>query len=248
MASFKLLQAAPDKDAVLIHQRNDIGNGSNCHEVEILAEINLATPLPGELEQTVANLEDESDAGEVVEGRIAIALWIDEGKVGVGKFRRQGVVIDNDDVDALGPKPGDLSYCCGAAIDGNQELGFVFLRAAFDAVLAEAVAFLHAKRQESFDVGTELAEHAPEQGAGGDAVDVVIAEDGYLFTGGDGLENSFSGGAEIGEEKGIAGGIGGEDRERRVPVRRCDGRVAIRAQGDLGMLKRKCAGEIEGFS
>ena len=153
----------------------------------------------------MADLEDEPDAGEIIErrGRGEIALRIDQC-VRRGQLVRQRVVIDDDCVDSSLPQPRDLRERGGAAIDGDKQPGPVLLHATLDAVLAEAVALLHPEREERFHLRAEAAQDAPEQGAGGDAVDVVVAEDDDALLRGDGLENAVGGAAQVGEQERIA--------------------------------------------
>jgi len=181
----------------------------------------------------VANLEDESDTGKIVESPLAVALRIDEG-VRSGKFRRKSMVIDDDDVDTLGAEPGDLLDSGGAAIDGDEERGFVFLDAPFNAVLAEAVAFLHAEREESLDLGTELFQDTPEERAGGDAIHIVIAEDDHFFARGDGAEDALGCDFEIGELERIAEGLQARIKERADLIRGVETALP-EERGDLGM-------------
>ena len=191
---------APDKDAIFLHQRNDVSHGADGNEVEIVTQIDLAVPLARELEQSMADLEDEAHTGEIIE--LAVPLWVDQGMRG-GQFRWQRVVVDNEHVDALLAQPRDLLHRRGAAIDCDKDGRFVLLDAPLDAVLAQAVALLHAQRQEGVHVRAEPPQDAPQERAGGDAIDIVIAEDDHLFPRGDALENPLGRAAQIGQHKGI---------------------------------------------
>ncbi len=119
----------------------------------------------------------------------------------------------------------------------------MFLHAPFHAVLAEAVTFLHAQGQKCFNIAAEPAENAPHQRAGGDAIDIVIAENDHLFAGGDGLEHAFRGAPEVGQGEGIAEGL--ETRfEEGADLLRGAMAALPEERRDLGM-KVEVAGQVE---
>ena len=66
----ELPQAAPHQDAILLHQRHDVGHRADGDEIEIFAQVDLAVPLAREFEQAVADLEDQTHAGEIIERAI----------------------------------------------------------------------------------------------------------------------------------------------------------------------------------
>ncbi len=50
LRALELAQAAADEHAVFVEERDDVGDGADGDEVEVVAEIDARTPLAGELE------------------------------------------------------------------------------------------------------------------------------------------------------------------------------------------------------
>lgn len=104
------------------------------------------------------------------------------------------MVVDDDDIDAVVAEGFDFVEGDGAAVDGDEEVGFgAFLHAAVDGGGGEAVAFGGAFGDEvpGFDaVGVEDTAH---DGDGGDAIDVVVAEEEDFFFAVDGEEDALDG-------------------------------------------------------
>jgi len=114
------------------------------------------------------------------------------------------MMIQDDRVDAPFAQPVDGFNGSRAAIHGEEQRHRKFLQAILHAVAAQAVAFVHAVRQITMHRPAEAAEDFREQGGGGDAVDVVVAEDHERFAAVARLEQPLDGGAHIREQKGIA--------------------------------------------
>jgi hypothetical protein len=113
------------------------------------------------------------------------------------------VVIEDDDIDAAGGEFTDGFGGGGTAVHGEDKAGGAMLEAVFDGIGAEAIAFVHAIGDEMGDLKAQSFEDFGEDGGGGDAIDVVIAEDDHRFTGGASGEETFHGRLHVGEEEGV---------------------------------------------
>ena len=130
----------------------------------------------------------------------ATELRVDQGDGG-GRGRGDLVVVQDDDVHAALAQPGDGVDGGRAAVHREQQRDGEFLQAVLHAVLAEAVAFVHAMRQVVMSRPAEGAEHFEQQRGGGDAVHVVIAEDDEGFVAFAGLEQALDGGGHVRQQE-----------------------------------------------
>ncbi len=89
-----------------------------------------------------------------------------------------------------------------AAVNGDDELRTVIADLG-DRFAVQAVPFFDAVRDVIFDNAAELADGVPEDGGGGDAVDVVIAVDDDFFVVANRFGDSLGGEGEIGDQGGI---------------------------------------------
>ena len=153
-------EAVADEKAVFRDHRDDIGDGGDGDEVEEFLEVEGG--FAG-FEEGVAEFEGNTGGAEV--GEFGAAFRVDEG-VAVGACVWEGlVVIDDDDIDALGAKHGDFVDGDGAAIDGDEEVGFGALaHAAFEGGDAEAVPFGTAAGGEVARFEAVGAEDPPHEG------------------------------------------------------------------------------------
>ena len=115
------------------------------------------------------------------------------------------VVVGDDQIDA--ELFGDLRLIDGgdAAVDGDDE-GRAVAVELFDGLAVEAVALVDAVGDVGLDAFGGVAEGdecVPEDGGGGDAVDVVVAVDGELFTGLHGFRDPFCGVGDAGKGGGV---------------------------------------------
>jgi hypothetical protein len=109
------------------------------------------------------------------------------------------MMIEDDDIDAAPAERGDGVDGGGAAIDGQEQSGGELVEALFDPIRAQAVTFLQAMRQVAVRVPAEPGQDFGQEGGGGDAIDVVVAEDDDWFPGVAGAEEAVDRGGHIGQ-------------------------------------------------
>ena len=151
-------------------------------------------------------------------------------------------MVQDDDVHAPLSERSDGSDGGRAAVHRQEQGGGELCQAILHGFLGEAVAFIEAMGQVVVDLPAERAQHFEQQGGGGDAVHVVIAEDDEVFAALAGLEEALDGGAHVwqqervrqllepGLEKGSDGG-----RVTQAPVKQALGEQRRDAQG-VGQL------------
>ncbi len=194
-----MFEAVAHHQAVLADHRDDVGNGGDRDEIDEFLEIEVH--LAG-LQQGVAEFENHASGAEV--GEIIAAFRVHQGAAIRPHTGDRFVVIDDQDVDAVGPQGRDFVDGNRAAIDRNQEVGFGALRhAAFERRRAEAVAFRAAARDEVAGFQAVGHQNPPHQGDRCHAIDVVIAvnQDGLALV--DGLQQPLHCGVHVGNQEGI---------------------------------------------
>ena len=223
LGGVQAFQAGGNQNAVFAGQRDDVGNGAEGDQVEQGAQVEVGRAgqagFASALEEGVGELEGEAGGTEFGEGREELheltglhglldgAEADDGSELGVdqrgGGWRGGGdlVMVQHDDVHAALCERGDGCDGGRAAVHGEQQGGGELRQAILHAVLAEAVAFVHAMRQVVVDLPAERAEHFEQQGGGGDAVHVVIAEDDERFVALAGLEQALDGGGHVRQQE-----------------------------------------------
>jgi hypothetical protein len=215
------LEALGHERPVQAAQLGDVGDRAQSDEIEQLDKFRLlavgekaaAAQRP---QQGGAEQERHADRGEMPLSRALLALVEPVGvddREAVGERGRAFVVVDDDHVDPGRLRRRERLERLGAAIDGDDQrragLGDPHQR------LARRAIALH---QPVGDIGLRLeperAQQADEQGGGGRAVDVVIAEDRHLFPALDGVGEPFGRLVHVAED----GRIGHEAAQRRRPV------------------------------
>ena len=176
--SFQLAESGPDENAVLSEQGDDVGHGSERHEIEILPKIkslNRAGFLHG-----MAELEDDPGTAEIME--IGAELRIHECIAESGGVLRIGLMMVEDHQIASGlAEVRGFGARVGSAVDGHNEARERFPEAACHACLAQSVSLGGAVGDEALHDPSGGAEVAAEDREGGDAVDIVVAIKGDPF-------------------------------------------------------------------
>src|SRR5688572_16111960 len=112
------------------------------------------------------------------------------------------MVISDDQVNSA--LAADLGLLDGgdAAVDRDDQPRAVGADLG-EGLFVEAVAFFDAVGDVVVDFAAELADRVPEDGSGGDAVDVVIAVDDDLLSVADGLGDAVGGAGQIWDQGGV---------------------------------------------
>ena len=113
------------------------------------------------------------------------------------------MVIDDQYIHALGCQEGDFVGRVCAAVESHKQVGFAFGDTALEYRMTESVAFSFTAGYYEPRGGSELGKHPIEQGRGGYAVDVVVAEDEDLFAMVEGPNKSVHGGFHARELEGV---------------------------------------------
>jgi hypothetical protein len=134
------------------------------------------------------------------------------------------VVISDDEVYAAlaGQRGGFVRG--DATIDGDDELR-ALVGELGDGFGVEAVAFLDAVGDVELDRAAQEGDGVPENGSGGDAVNVVVAVDDDSLAIADGLGDALGGLAKVGDGEGIV----------QMPERRAEEGGAVTGVGDASV-------------
>ena len=125
-----------------------------------------------------------------------------DGMIGGGIGFAPFVVVGDDEIDIFVAKRFCFVEGGDAAVDGDDEFG-AGVGELFEGFGVEAVAFFEALGDVVVDVAAEEGDGVPEDGGGGDAVDVVVAVDDDFFLVADGLVDALGGFEDAGEEGGL---------------------------------------------
>src|SRR5581483_10375729 len=203
-------QAGERERAVLVDERDDVGDRRQRDEVELPREALLVAA-----EQRLGELVDDAGTAELRE-RVLRRPRRDDGAV---RQRVAGAVVVGDDhVEPRGPRLAHLVDRRDPAVDGDDEAAALG-RQARERLAGDAVALLEAARQVPVDLGAELAEGQDGERGRADAVDVVVAVDADPGAGGDRRTDPLARLAHVAEqERIVARRFAREERGRALGV------------------------------
>ncbi len=191
-----LVQSGADEDAIFSDERDEIAERGKGDQVKHLTKVEAGERRG--LEEGMSDFEDDAHAAQVGKSPVA-ELGVHQ--CGAGGQRGFGfVVIEHDHVDAAVAQRGDLGGGIRAAIHGHEKVGRMEFHAAFEAGCAEAVAFAGAQGQEALHAAAVGAEHAVEQGEGGDTIHIVVAIEDDALARPQGSVQAVDGGGHAGQE------------------------------------------------
>ena len=192
--------------AVLVEQRDDVGDRGERDQVEIRRDIHA---------ERLRELADDTGAAELRE-RIVRRARRDDRAVRQGGAR--AVVIGDDHVEAARLRSRDLLDRCDPAVDGNEQAA-AFVGEPRDRDVRDAVALLEAARQMPLDVGAERAQRQNGERRGADAVHVVVAVDADPLAGGDCRVDPVDRNGHVPEQERIVWlDLAGDERARLLEV------------------------------
>ena len=191
-------QPAGGESAVLVDERDDVGDGRERDEVEhprergmIVAEQRpregVDDPRPTEVGARVVGRTRRDD--EAVRQRVA-----------------RPMVVRDDDVEAELASARDLRDGGDAAVDGDDEVDPVG-RELLDRLERKAVALVEPARQAPVDRRAELPQDEDADGGRGDPVDVVVAVHADALSRGDRGADPLDGGGHVAERQRVVTGV-----------------------------------------
>ena len=169
------LQPRAHEAAVLALERDDVGDGGERDEVEVLVGLGGIAPRGGE--QRAGELV--RDAGRAqLRARVAAERRVHDRRVGQRAVGARRVVVGDHDVHARARAAAATSSTAVIAQSAVTSSLVPFAASRSTVCGVQPVAVLEAARQVEVDRGAEPAQHADEDRRRADAVDVVVAVDG----------------------------------------------------------------------
>ena len=176
-------QPVADEPTVLTGQRDEVGDGRQRDELEIV--------LGGRGAERERELVRDTRAAQV-RARVPADRGVHDRAVRQPSVGPRRVMVGDHDVDPGGPGGGDLLDRGDRAVDRDQQLG-PLLRQSLHGVRRQAVAVLDPAGHEPVDDGAERAQGPDHDRRRADAVDVVVAVDGDPAARRDGGEDQLAG-------------------------------------------------------
>ena len=121
------MQTVRDDDSVFIYDGHNVGDGAECHKISIFGADAVCTfdqgfasfKAFGHFIRT-QQFKDDSNAGELLEGIVAIGSVRIDNSASIGQFRMTFMVVGDDHVDAFFTRMLDLINGSDARINGNN--------------------------------------------------------------------------------------------------------------------------------
>ena len=186
------LQALRDIGAVQALQGHDIADGGERHEFQPLQHVGFGPrwriPALGAQQFVDGGHEDHHHAGgtEIAEARdIILPVGIDH-RMGLGKNFACLVMVNDDGFHAEFRRMGQGIMGEHTAIQGEQQVAALLFQK-FHRVFAGAIAFGQAVRHVDDGVRAHGAEKQLEDCGGGNAIDIIVADDADAGLGDDGF-------------------------------------------------------------
>ena len=219
IAVVESVQPALHDGAIFSLHAHDVGNGADGGKRAVAREESVLTIVAAEGEN---ELERDANARKVLERIAAVrAVRVDNGD-GVRQRFLALVMVGDDKIDAQTPGKGGLLHAGNAAVDRDDQR-HAALRKRADRVAAETVPLLDAAGNVHRDACAAKAQIIGQKTGGGDAVHVIVAEHGKLFTVAQRAVDALDRLVHVLHQK------------RRV------GKLVLACQGFGGLLRRFCA-------
>ena len=138
--------------------------------------------LPVGAAQSQHQLQRHAAAGQMLKGIIAIAAMRVHHGHGIGQHILTFVVVGDDHLHAQRVGKGYLVHAGNAAVHRNQQTHAPVMQTAYG-ILTQAVAVLDAARDVVHHIRATGAQIVHQYDRGGNAVHIVVAENGDLFPG-----------------------------------------------------------------
>src|SRR6266487_5176432 len=181
------------------------------------------------VEESLAELKDDSGAAELAERVRGLAIRPDQGAV--GELLGRAVVVADDDLEAERLGRRDLGGRRDPAVDRQDETAAVTGEPR-ERLLADAVALVEAVGQMPFDLGPELPQDQDGQCGCADPVRVVVAVDADVPALGDRGANCLTRGGHVPEAERVV------RRQRSLEERARAGHVFVPTPDEHGRRRR----------
>ena len=202
-------QAGRDQVAVLVHERDDVGDRRQRDQVE--------PPLQVGGGERLEELPDDAGAAELLEWVVGRARRNDRA---VRERLARPVMVGDDDAEPARLGGLDLGDGRDPAVHGEEKPA-ALVGEPFERLAGDAVALLEAAREVPVDVCAEVAQRGDRERGRADPVHVVVAVHADPASGGDRLADRVTGLLHRAEQERIVAGIG------RAQERACLRRVSV---------------------
>jgi len=179
------LEADAGEDPVFVHQGGQVADRPEGHEIEVVAKVRIGAVCPeADVAQPASQgdqeVEDDSDAGKMLEGEGAVAaIGVDDGRRS-GQRRRHLVMVQDDRVDALCAGVFDFLPVRHPAVDRDDQPDLPGLEPV-DGRAVQAVSLVHPVGNVVHHAIVDPAQKPVQDRQGGDSVGIVIAVDRNRF-------------------------------------------------------------------
>ena len=191
------LQTLDHQAAVFPAQGHDVGNGAQAEQIAVAPCKLLLVAVEGG-----GQLKGDAHAGKIGVGIGAVGTVGIHHGVGAGQGVLTFVVIRHHKADAQPGAQLRLPQGRDAAVDGDDHAHALSVQVV-DGALVEAVALLQAAGNVADAVGAQTAQIVGQKTGGGDAVHVVVAENGDLCMSLYGLTHRTGSGVHFLHGKGV---------------------------------------------
>ena len=195
----ELAQTGFDDGAVLAGQGHNVGHRAHSGEVAAVFQHLLRWASV----QRSAELEGHARAAQALEGAVVVC----PAGIYDGHRLRQALVgqmvVGDDEVDAETGRKGGFLHRRDAVVHRDDEAASLIIDG-LDGVLRQAVAVALPAGQHTLGAGPHPFEVLIEQGGGGHAVHIVVAEDHDGLALVDGSQDARAGLVHVGQEHGVA--------------------------------------------
>ena len=197
MAIAQGIQTLGHKHPVFAHQGHHVGHGAQADHVRIVPQYRFLAAAKGS-----GQLEGHTHAAEVIMGIAAVRPMGIHHRGGFRQGILAFVVIGDHQIDAqILAHPGFLDGG-DTTVHGDDQLD-AFCVELVNGDGVEAVAFLQPAGDVTDHVGTLMAQKIRQKAGGGDAVHVIIAENGDLFAPGQSKTHPGNSFVHVMHQKGV---------------------------------------------
>ena len=191
------LKAPGHEDAVLSLQEHHVRHSAQADHVGVIVQNGLLVAAEG-----AGQLEGHAHAGEIFVGVTAVGpVGIHHGNGG-GEPVLALVMVGDDQIDAHFPAQLRLGNGGDAAVHTDDELDPLVMKLV-DGNGVQAVALLQPGGNVADAIGTLTAQEVRQHTGGGDAVYVIVTEDGDFLPPVDGQTHPSGGQVHVGHQEGV---------------------------------------------